>query len=98
MKRRWYDLDPALSLAVSLMCNSDDETKDYCAKFIIKTLQENNVKINEGFAQVIRKFTRWYDENKDLSIAMDQLKEASDELKKKIALDIIEHLQTVEIK
>lgn len=98
MKRRWYDIDPTLSLAVSLIWNSNEETKSFCAKLITETLQENKIRFSPGFNQALRKFTRWYDDNEDLSYAMEYLKEAPDELRKKIALDIIEHLQTIEIK
>lgn len=98
MKRRWYDLDPTLSLAISLIWNSDEETKSYCAKIITETLQAHNIQMDSGFGQLIKEFKRWYDDNKELSAAMDYLKEAPEELKRIIALDIIEHLQTSETK
>ena len=98
MKRRWYDLDPTLSLAVSLMANSDEKTRSYCAGLIMEFLNNNNIKPNNNLTSFIENLKRWYDDNKELSLAMNLLKNAPEDLRKNIALEIIEILQAAEVK
>ena len=42
MHKRWYDVDPTVSLAVSLMRNANIMTQYECADLIIKTLMHTN--------------------------------------------------------
>lgn len=98
MKKRWYDTDATVSLAVSLISNSDDETKHLCAKEIIKIAKEHEVKLNSGLLRIVSTFKRWYDEDKYLCKAMEYFKASPLNLKKKIAVEIIELLQSSEKK
>ena len=40
MNKRWYDIDPTVSLAVSLMRNANIMTQYKCADFIIAKSKE----------------------------------------------------------
>ncbi len=97
MKQRWYDSDPTLSLAISLLKNSSPKIKHLCSEGIIKIATENGVKLpNNFFSKINSTFKRWYDEDKELSEAMEFLRLSSVELRKKIALELIELLQHID--
>ncbi len=96
MKKRWYDVDPTVSLAVSLIRNSNKTVQNRCAKHIIKSA-ENNIHIENTFLDIAKYFKRWYDEDKELSTAMEFLQAMPDDLRKKIAVEIIDIIQLAEI-
>ena len=48
MYKRWYDVDPTISLAVSLMRNANIITQYKCADLIVKTAQENGFNLSEN--------------------------------------------------
>ena len=48
MHKRWYDVDPTVSLAVSLIRNTNDKTQLKCADFIIDFAQKNNRNSGKG--------------------------------------------------
>ncbi len=95
MQKRWYDLDPTVSLAVSLMKNANDQTQLQCADYIISKAKSFGVKnkenaLNEAFTYILR---RWYDKDKRIQEAFDYFKSAPSEVQREIALDLIEVLQ-----
>ncbi len=97
MKQRWYDKDPTVSLAVSLLKNSSTKQKILAANGIIKIAKENRVEIPSGFFSKLNKtFKRWYDEDKILSEAMEYLLHSSAELRKEISIDVIQLLESAE--
>ncbi|MBQ7450326.1 hypothetical protein IJS77_02820 [bacterium] len=94
MNQRWYDKEPTLSLAISLLQNSDIEDRHRCADLIIETAMKNGVvlpnDIKNAIAYLLR---RWYDKDEILSQAFEYIKNSDEQLRKKIALSIIEFLQ-----
>ena len=95
MQKRWYDLDPTLSLAVSLMEKADEKVQLECAYHIIDKAKDYGVKItdsdlSEAFNYLFR---RWYDKNKQLHDAFEYLRIAPYDVQLGIAFDIIEKLQ-----
>ena len=95
MHKRWYDIDPTVSLAVSLIRNSDDETQMKCAEFIVdyaknKGIKVRNNSLNDAFNYILR---RWYDKNTTVAKAFDYFESAPIDVKKELALDIINFLQ-----
>ena len=56
MQKRWYDLDPTLSLAVSLMEKADEKVQLECAYHIIDkakiACENSNIDLNGQFADV----------------------------------------------
>lgn len=100
MNKRWYDIDPTVSLAVSLMRNADVMTQYKCADLIVEKSKENGIDLTENiladaFNYVLR---RWYDTNQKIAEAFEYLKLMPDELQKETALDIITLLQEEEVK
>lgn len=97
MKNRWYDKEPTLSLAVSLMKNESVNIQVACAQFITEkaknlgVIRQNN--LLDAFNYVV---LRWYENDERISEAFEYLKAASDEVRREIAIEVIEYLQKIE--
>ncbi len=98
-KQRWYDKEPTLSLAVSLIKNSKEDIQFQCAEFITQKAQDFGVVLNSNllgaFNYVLH---RWYDKSEPLAEAFGYLKEADEETRKQIAISVIEFLEKAELK
>ena len=95
MNKRWYDIDPTVSLAVSLMRNANIMTQYKCADFIVAKSKENGVDLSENiltdaFNYVLR---RWYDTDQKIAEAFEYLKLLPDDIQKEVALELINLLQ-----
>lgn len=94
MNKRWYDKEPTLSLAISLLQNSSVEVKHGCADLIIELAMKNGVVIPNDIKNAIEYLLRrWYDRDEILSQAMEYLKNSTEQQRKEIALKVIEYLQ-----
>ncbi len=98
MYKRWYDVDPTVSLAVSLMRNANIMTQYKCADIIVKKSKDNGVNLSENiltdaFTYVLR---RWYDTDQKIAESFEYLKLLPLDLQKEAALDIINFLQEEE--
>lgn len=92
--KRWYDKEPTLSLAVSLMKNSSVDVQLSCAELIVRMAQDFGVVLNTNlFGAFNYVLHRWYDSSEPISEAFDYLKEADDETRKQIALEVISYLK-----
>lgn len=99
MNKRWYDIDPTVSLAVSLMRNSNIISQYKCADLIINKSKENGLDLSENiitdaFNYVLR---RWYDTDQKIAESFEYLKLMPEALQKETALELINLLQEVEI-
>ena len=99
MDKRWYDIDPTVSLAVSLMRNANIMTQYKCADLIIKSSKDNGIDLSENilsdaFNYLLR---RWYDTDQKIAEAFEYLKLLPAELQKSVALDLINLLQKEEM-
>jgi hypothetical protein len=93
--KRWYDIDPTVSLAVSLMRNANSETQIKCANFIIEYATEREVTLkgntlNDAFNYILR---RWYDQDKTISEAFEYFEASPLDIQKEISLEVINFLQ-----
>ena len=100
MNKRWYDIDPTVSLAVSLMRNANIITQYKCADLIVAKSKDNGIDLTENiltdaFNYVLR---RWYDTNQKIAEAFEYLKLMPEVLQKETALEIITLLQEEETK
>lgn len=94
---RWYDVDPTLSLAVSLMRNAEKDKQINAAGFVIESAQKKKIKINQKFLNLFKTFSRrWYDYHKTVSKAFQYLQNATEEQQKEIALELINYLYKIE--
>lgn len=99
MHKRWYDVDPTVSLAVSLMRNTNEQTQLKCAEFIISYAVDKGVKLesnslNSAFNYILR---RWYDKDKQIAEAFEYFQVAPHEIQKEISLEVINFLQFSEL-
>lgn len=95
MHKRWYDIDPTVSLAVSLLRNSNEEVQLKCSEFIIEYATQRNVQLkssslNDAFNYILK---RWYDKDKKIAEAFEYFEAASINIQKEIALEVISLLQ-----
>lgn len=92
MQKRWYDVEPVLSRAVSIWEEADEELQIICAEYVIDKLKDIDfeMSLDEQYDYIMR---RWYDKNIKVSHAMEYLKKAPDELRTELALDIIEFIE-----
>ncbi len=95
MHKRWYDVDPTVSLAVSLMRNANEPTQLKCAEFIIDYAKQRSIELksntlNDAFNYILR---RWYDKDKQVAEAFEYFEISPLEIKKEISLEVISLLQ-----
>ena len=98
MNKRWYDIDPTVSLAVSLMRNANLMIQYKCADYIVKKSKENGVDLSgnilsDAFNYVLR---RWYDTDQKIAESFEYLKLLPENLQKETALELINLLQEEE--
>ena len=98
MYKRWYDVDPTVSLAVSLMRNANIMTQYKCADLIVKKSKDNGVNLADNiladaFSYVLR---RWYDTDQKIAESFEYLKSLPEELQKEVALELINLLHEEE--
>ena len=98
MYKRWYDIDPTVSLAVSLMRNANIMTQYKCADLIVNKSKDNGVNLADNiladaFSYVLR---RWYDTDQKIAESFEYLKSLPEELQKEVALELINLLQEEE--
>ena len=99
MNKRWYDVDPTVSLAVSLMRNANIMTQYKCADYIVSKSKERGIDLSENiltdaFNYVLR---RWYDTDQKIAEAFEYLKLMPLELQKELSLELINLLQEEEV-
>ena len=94
--KRWYDKDPTLSLAISLIQNSETSIRHQCADLAIEIAMKNGVVLPNDIKNAIEYLMRrWYDKDDILSQAMEYIRNSNEELRKEIAIEIIKFLQNV---
>lgn len=95
MYKRWYDKDPAVSLAISLLRNSSIEEQYEYADFIVTRAKDLGVVIEDNPLSNAVNFVmkRWYDNDKQLAEAFEYLQKSSVEHQKEIALELINKIQ-----
>ena len=96
MKKRWYDLDVTVSKAVSMLEKAEEDIQVRCAEYIIDRLKDVDfdipMSLEDQYNYILR---RWYDKNIKVSHAMEYLKNSPADIRKQLALDIIEYLKQV---
>lgn len=91
-QKRWYDIDPVVSRAIAMLEQAEEDLQIICAEYVIDKLKdiEFNMSLEEQYNYILR---RWYDKNIKVSHAMEYLKHAPEELRRELALDIIEYIE-----
>ena len=97
--RRWYDKDPVLSLAISTLEHSDDETQIKVALNLIKIIIEHNIEDEqfEAVEDIINavgsglddnRKGRWYDIDSTVRTAMNMLQNCPEATQRIIAKEM----------
>jgi len=97
---RWYDLDPNVCMAISMIEMAEKDIQTDCAKFILKSIAEcsNNYAIKNIVALNEKHYhpqNRWTDKNVFLTKAFDCLKEAPKDVQKTVSLSVLNLLNAV---
>ena len=93
-KKRWYDIDPTVSRAVTKLEQAEEYIQVHCADYIIDRLKDIEfdieMSLDDQYNYIMR---RWYDKNIKVSHAMEYLKNAPLDIRKQLALEIIEFIK-----
>lgn len=94
MNKRWYDIDPTVSRAVAELEKAEEYIQVRCADFIINKLKDIDFNIemslDDQYNYIMR---RWYDKNIKVSHAMEYLKNCPTDIRKQLALEIIDFIK-----
>ena len=95
---RWYDLEPDVCMAISMIeCAPPNAQVEY-AEYIIKLVQEKDKDFdylkNITKTNLANRYQRWYDRNETVSKAFDYLKETKKELQKEISLSVLAYMNS----
>ena len=93
--QRWYDLEPTLSVAVSMMQNAETDQQTECVTIIIQKAKDFGLyiapnKLEEAFSYFNK---RWYDKEREVADAFQYLQIMPFELQQEVSLEIIEKLE-----
>lgn len=92
-KKRWYDKDPTVSLAISLIRNTKFENQIKISKLILERTLEYGVDVRQTKKSIFGIFKRrWYDINEDMYDAIESLRISPFQVQKQIALEVINYL------
>lgn len=91
-KKRWYDIDPVVSRAVAVWETAPEDLQVICAEYVMDKLKDIDFKMSleEQYDYILR---RWYDKNIKVSHAMEYLRLAPEDLRRELALDIVEYIE-----
>lgn len=94
MNKRWYDIDPTVSRAVAELEKAEEYIQVRCADFIINKLKDIDFNIemslDDQYNYIMR---RWYDKNIKVSHAMEYFKNCPTDIRKQLALEIIDFIK-----
>ena len=95
--KRWYDHDPSVSIAVSVLRNTNQHNQKLATDFLIEKAKYYNIEIQlDNFNKFLFFNKRWNDSNKKVHIAMEYLRVAPPEIQTELALDVIHYLYTLD--
>ena len=90
---RWYDIEPDVYMAISMIeCENYNRQIDY-AKFIINAIKQKDKEFNyiknSTKDNLAKKHLRWYDKDITLSTAIEFLKNTTAEIQKEVSLQVL---------
>lgn len=95
---RWYDLQPDVCMAISMIeCAETTDQINY-AQFIIQQIKQKDKDMNyiknSTKDNLKRNYTRWYDKNEIISTAFAYLKGTTKELQKEVSLSVLAYMNS----
>ena len=91
-KKRWYDNDATVSLAVSILRNTELEKQIQVAKKITEIAKVHAIVPKDVSVYIRTLRRRWYDVDEELGAAMECFKIAPEEVQKEMAVQVINYL------
>ena len=95
--RRWYDQDPALSMAMQTLEQAGDEEQIMLALHLIKIINEHNMEETSALpcadATQEERMSRWYDMDKTLRISIEMLRRCPESMQRVLAHQIVKGLK-----
>lgn len=95
-QKRWYDKNKTLSTLISHLEDSVPEKQKYIAKTIIKMSKQENITVDPPTAYVRNLRRKWYDWDETVSLSMEYLKSAPEEIQSKIAGKILYNMKKID--
>jgi len=92
MPKRWYDENPTVSLAISMLKNATEDNQDSVCEYINKKFKDIIGVKSEKFVLFKTFNKRWYDSRESVYNLLEDMRCCSDETKREIAIAIIDHL------
>lgn len=97
---RWYDLEPSVCMAISMIELADKQTQLKCAEHIINSAKRKDPSL--GYMKraallnvQVLKYQRWYDKDEKISMAFKYLKELPLEAQKEVSNEIFSLIKEV---
>ncbi len=95
---RWYDLEPDVCMAISMIeCAKQEEQVEY-AEYIIRLVKEKDYDMNyiknTTMSNIERRYNRWYDKNETISTAFSYLKGTTKEIQKDVSLSVLAYMNS----
>lgn len=95
--KRWYDKDPTVSLAISILRNATPANQRLAANFIKEKCLKFNIRAPKQQPKKIGIiFRRWYDSQDVVQNSLHHLQIASPDIQKQIAIDLVSYLCKLE--
>lgn len=90
---RWYDLEPDVCMAISMIECAEKKAQVEYAEYIIKLVKEKDSEMNyiknTTMSNIERKYQRWYDKNETISTAFSYLKGTTKNIQKEVSLSVL---------
>ena len=97
---RWYDLEPDVSMAISMIECSNELNRVKYAKEIIELIKSKDKDMlylrNSQNERLSNGYRRWYDQDDTLYKAFQYLKATSKKKKKEVSLAILSKINPIE--
>lgn len=90
---RWYDIEPDVCMAISMIECAEKKAQVEYAEYIIKLVKEKDSEMNyiknTTMDNIERKYQRWYDKNETISTAFSYLKGTTKNIQKEVSLSVL---------
>ena len=97
---RWYDLDPDVSMAISMIECANEANRVRYAEDIITLVTEKDTNLdylkNTTQERINNGYRRWYDQNDTVSKAFSYLKGTTPVLQKEISVAILDKINSTD--
>lgn len=97
-KSRWYDHDPTISLAISILRNANHRNQLLVADYVIQKAKEHNIPMEKIAPKKTGLFfRRWYDSDERLYYTLEYLRVLPDDIQKSLSIEMINYLCELDI-